>query len=58
MRAIPKKNSKLVELILKHIKENLKEYIIVSIILLIGIILGVLFVNNMNEQQSQEVKKY
>ena len=58
MRAIPKKNSKLVELILKHIKENLKEYIIVSIILLIGIILGVLFVNNMNEHQSQEVKKY
>lgn len=58
MRAIPKKNSKLVELILKHIKENLKEYIIVSIILLIGIILGVLFVNNMNEHQSQEVKEY
>ena len=58
MRVTPKKNSKLVELILKHIKDNLKEYIIVSIILLIGIILGVLFVNNMNQEQTQEVENY
>lgn len=58
MRVTPKKNSKLAELILKHIKDNLKEYMIVSIILLIGIVLGVLFVNHMNEAQVEEVKTY
>lgn len=58
MRTIHKKTSKIRGVITSHIKDNLKSYIIVSLILLIGIILGVFFVNNMNETQQQEVQNY
>lgn len=58
MRVLPKKTSKLGGLITNHIKDNLKSYMIISLILLIGIILGVIFVNNMNETQSKEVRTY
>ena len=58
MRQKLKKTSKITELIINHIKDNLKSYIIVSLILLIGIILGVFFVNNMNDAQSEELKSY
>ena len=58
MRVIHKKNSKIVDKIINHTKDNLKAYLLVAIILLIGITLGVLFVNNLQEQQSQEVQSY
>ncbi len=58
MRILPKKKSKITNLAISHIKDNLKSYIIVSLIFLIGIILGVLFVNNMNEKQINEVETY
>jgi len=58
MRVLPKKTSKLTSLIINHIKENLKAYIIISFILLIGIILGIIFINHMTDSQSQEVKNY
>lgn len=58
MRALPKKTSKITNLIIEHIKDNLKLYIITSIFLLIGTVLGVIFVNNMNETQNQEIKTY
>ena len=37
------------ETIKKHILNNKKEYIIVTLLFIIGIFLGVLFVNNINE---------
>lgn len=58
MRVIHKKNSKLAGIVLQHIKDNLKSYLLVAMILLIGIVLGVLFVNNLQEGQSQEVQSY
>lgn len=58
MRVIHKKNSKLAGILLQHIKDNLKSYLLVAMILLIGIVLGVLFVNNLQEGQSQEVQSY
>ena len=58
MRVLPKKTSKLTSLIINHIKENLKAYIIISFILLIGIILGIIFINHMTDSRSQEVKNY
>lgn len=58
MRVIHKKNSKLAGIVLQHIKDNLKSYLLVAIILLIGIVLGVLFVNNLQDGQSQEVQSY
>ena len=58
MRVIPKKTSRVTEVIKSHVTENLKAYIIVSIILLIGITLGVMFVNNMSEAQAQDIQTY
>ena len=43
------------EIIKKHILNNKKEYIIVTLLFIIGIFLGVLFVNNINESQKIEV---
>ena len=44
--------------ILKHIKNNLKEYISVIIVFLIGIGLGVILLNNSNDIQKQELNSY
>ena len=53
-----KNKSKIKELILNNIYTNLKEYIIVTIILLIGIILGVIMINNTKEEQITEISIY
>lgn len=58
MRVIPKKTSRVTEVIKSHIAENIKAYIIVSLITLIGIVLGVIFVNNMSETQTQDIQTY
>ena len=58
MRVIPKKTSKVTEVIKSHVTENLKAYIIISIILLIGITLGVILINNMSETQTQDIQTY
>lgn len=46
------------ELVFNHIYENLKLYIVVIIIFLIGIVAGVIFINNVNETQLIEIKNY
>ncbi len=58
MRVTHKKSSKITSILLQHIKDNVKSYLLVAIILLIGIVLGVLFVNNLQEEQAQEVQSY
>lgn len=58
MRVTHKKSSKIASILLQHVKDNLKSYLLVAIILLIGIVLGVLFVNNLQQEQSQEVQNY
>ena len=58
MRTAPKKNSEILTILIKHIKDNLKAYLIVSSILLIGIILGVLFVNSLPQEKLQEIQTY
>ena len=40
-------NRKYKNIIINHIQNNLKEYIISSIIFFIGILLGIVFVNNL-----------
>ena len=42
----------------EHISNNIKEYILVMTIFLIGIFLGVLFINNTKEEQILEITKY
>ena len=58
MRVVHKKESKLKGAITQHIKDNIKSYLFTACILLIGITLGVLFVNNLPETQSQEIQTY
>ena len=46
------------ETIKQHIINNKKEYIIVALFFIIGIFLGVLFVNNNNENQKEQLGIY
>ena len=52
------KQSEIKKAIFAHIENNLKEYIIVSIIFLIGIVIGVIFINNASEGQNTEINNY
>ena len=45
-------------IIVRHIKNNLREYIIISIIFLIGVIIGVIFINNLKENQQDIINVY
>ena len=52
------KTIKIRNVIKQHIINNSKEYIIITLIFVIGIFLGVLFVNNLQEAQRSEVSTY
>ena len=53
-----KKQSKILKTIYQHITNNSKEYIVVSLIFIIGIFLGVMFINNTGETQISEITSY
>ncbi len=53
-----KNNNTIKDIILKHINNNLKEYIFTLLIFIVGVICGVIFVNNANEQQINEISTY
>ena len=44
--------------IYQHITNNSKEYILITLIFLIGIFLGVMFINNTDETQISEITSY
>lgn len=52
------KEINLKEIIKQHIINNKKEYIIVALIFIIGIFLGVLFVNNIKDNQKEQISTY
>lgn len=59
MRDIGKrKNGKIKEILLSYMKNNKKEYLIVTIIFLVGVILGVVFVNKTEQVQLTEISNY
>lgn len=60
MRNIGKKNrnSKTKEIILNYVKNNLREIAIITIIFLIGLIFGIIFVNNSGAEQANEISSY
>lgn len=45
-------------MVYEHLRNNKKEYIIVSTIFLIGVFLGVIFINNSNEEQLSKITSY
>lgn len=42
----------------QHVTNNSKEYILVTLIFLVGIFLGVMFINNTQETQISEITSY
>lgn len=50
--------SKMKQYIINYIYENIKGYLIVSIIFAIGVIVGVIFVNHISEEQLTEIRNY
>ena len=52
------KGIRIKETIKQHIMNNKKEYLLVAILFVIGIFLGVLFVNNIQEAQKIEIESY
>ena len=55
---IIKRKVHIMDVLKTHIINNLKEYIIVLLIFLIGIFLGVMFINNAKESQKNEIQNY
>ena len=53
-----RKQSKVKELIVSHLENNIKEYAIISIIFFIGIIIGIIFINKASEIQISEINNY
>ena len=61
MREVRRRKSKKAqfkEIILNHIYENAKAYLIIIILFIIGIVAGVIFINNVNESQASEIQSY
>ena len=53
-----RRKSNIPDIIKKHVYNNIKEYLIVSILLLVGIVLGVIFINNISDTQKLEISNY
>ena len=61
MNVVKRKNSiisNIKDLILENIITYFKEYIIVTICFIVGIIIGVIFINNLSDNQSNEITTY
>ena len=62
MRTNVRYNSKYISnfknVIMQHINLNLKDYLILSIIFVIGVMFGVVVINNSNEQSKNEISGY
>ena len=58
MRELRKRKNIIKEAILRHLYDNIKLYLIVIIILVIGITVGVVFINNINADGAGEIKNY
>lgn len=53
-----RKDTGIKKIIYNHIADNIKEYAIVTLIFVIGIVIGVIFINNSNNQQKEEINSY
>lgn len=53
-----KRSSRAKEILLTHLKNNIREYSIATLLFLIGLIFGIIFVNNASEMQVQDITGY
>lgn len=53
-----KQESRIKEILLTYIRNNLRELAIITIILLIGLVFGIIFVNNSGVEQANEISSY
>lgn len=53
-----KKDSKIKEILLTYIKNNIREIMVITIIFFIGLVFGVIFVNNSGQEQANEISSY
>ena len=58
MKKQQKKNRLIINTIVNHVQNNKKQYFIVGIIFLIGIIIGVNFINNIDDNSEKYTKDY
>ena len=52
------KQKKTKNIILKHIKNNAREYTILFVVFVIGIVMGIFFINHTNDSQRNEIMTY
>ncbi|MBR6504493.1 MAG: stage II sporulation protein M [Clostridia bacterium] len=55
---IKQKNIGLKNIIFEHIRNNIKEYFTITIVFIIGIILGVILINNLSLKEQEEISLY
>ena len=55
---VKKQKSKIILLILNHIKENKRYYLIAAGLFFIGFLIGILFINNIKQEQLSEINEY
>ncbi len=53
-----KKDSKIKEILLTYIKNNIREIMVITIIFFIGLVFGIIFVNNSGQEQANEISSY
>ena len=58
MKRTPRQKSMLKNMILGYINENIKIYAIVTLMFLIGWVIGIIFVNNSQEVQQEQINGY
>lgn len=58
MKVNLKKSEPIKDVIKNHITNNIKEYATVTLIFFIGIIIGIIFINNVSNEQESEISIY
>lgn len=53
-----KRKNKIGNIILEHIKKNSKDYLILLILFILGVMVGVFFINNSSNTQKEEITVY
>ena len=52
------KRNKIIEIVKEHLKNNIKEYFTVAIIFLIGILIGIIFINQIDVTNLEQIQTY